>query len=486
MQNTGQFLNPFWPHFIGMAGVLITLGAALHVIFHKHNIRAAIGWLGLIWFVPIMGAVLYFFFGINRIRRLAKSKFAAKETVPLPHYKTDVGAGQIGQLFAGFDSGLPMLAELTGKISRNPLVEGNSVQPLLNGDQTFPAMIDAMENAQRSITLCSYIFDNDPWGNRVRAALTAATKRGVEVRALIDAIGLRYSFPSIIRDLRNDGVEVARFLAPRLFKPLRYLNLRNHRKILVVDGRIGFTGGINIRAGSVLADKPPAPVQDIHFRLQGPIVGELQHTFAEDWTFTTGEKLEGDPWFPDLPRSGNGIARGIPDGPDENFGILRLTILGAMALARKSIRIATPYFLPDNELVSGLMIAALRGVDVQILLPGTSNIRMIKWASDAGLEELLETGCRIFYTAPPFDHSKLMLVDNSWVLLGSANWDPRSLILNFEFGVECYDIELAAELDQLLDKKLLDARELSAGELKSRFVGVRLRNRLLRLFSPYL
>jgi len=486
MHTLHQIMHLFWPHFIGAAGVLITLATALHVIFHKHNIRAAIGWLGLIWFLPFFGAVLYFFFGINRIQKLAKSKLATKEFVPLPPYKTEVRSEYIKKLFADIDSGLPMLAELTGRISRQPLVEGNSVQPLLNGDQVFPAMIAAIENAQESISLCSYIFDNDPWGNRVRIALTAAMNRGVEVRALIDAIGLRYSFPSIIRKLRRDGIKVARFLGPRSFWPLRYMNLRNHRKIMVVDGRIGFTGGINIRAGSFLADKPAHPVQDIHFRLQGPIVAELQHTFVEDWTFTTGEKLEGERWFPELDRSGDGIARGISDGPDEDFGRLRLVILGALTMARKSIRIATPYFLPDDELVAGLKIAALRGVDVEILLPGVTNLRMIKWASDAGLEELLEHGCRIYYAAPPFDHSKLMLVDNSWVLIGSANWDPRSLTLNFEFNVECYDIKLATEIDLLLDKKLLGARELSFGEFESRFIGVRLRNRLLRLFSPYL
>lgn len=487
LQDLNQIAHPLWLHFLGVAvTILLTLAAALHVIFHKHNIRAAIGWLGLIWFVPVMGAVLYFFFGINRIQRLAKSKLAARKPVPLPPYKTQTGPAQIEKLFTCIDSNLPMLAKLTGRISRQPLVAGNSVQPLLNGDQAFPAMLEAIDKAEKSISLCSYIFDNDRWGKRFGTALTNAVHRGVEVRALIDAVGLRYSFPSIIRRLRKDGVEVAPFLRPRLFLPLRYLNLRNHRKILVVDGRTGFTGGINIRAGSVLADNPSHPVQDIHFRLRGPIVAELQHTFAEDWSFTTGERLGGDLWFPDLAECGNGIARGISDGPDEDFDRLRLVILGALALARKSVRIATPYFLPDTELAAGLKIAALRGVEVEILLPGTSNLPMIKWASDAGLEELLENGCRIFYGAPPFDHSKMMVVDNSWVLLGSANWDPRSLILNFEFNVECYDRELAAEINRLFADKRRAARELRGGELEARFIGERLRNRLLRLFSPYL
>jgi cardiolipin synthase len=486
LQSFIQFLQPFWPYFVAGAGVLLMVGTALHVIFNKRDIRAATGWLGLVWFAPVLGVILYCLFGVNRIQRLAKSKFAAKQIVPLPKLATEVTADFIKKKFGGINSGLPMLAELTGKVSRQPLVDGNRIEPLLNGDQTFPAMLAAIERAEYTVTLCSYIFDNDVWGNRFRKALADAVKRGVQVRALIDAIGVRYSFPSIIWGLRKDGVWVARFLKSRLIWPFRYMNLRNHRKILVVDGKVGFTGGINIRDGSVLADNPSNPVQDTHFFLQGPIVTELQQSFAEDWIFTTGERLKGDLWFPDLSSCGVGIARGISDGPDEDFGKLRLVILGALTSARKSIRIVTPYFLPDNELVAGLKIAALRGVAVQILLPGVTNLRLVKWAADAGLEELLETGCRIFYTAPPFDHSKLMTVDGSWVLLGSANWDPRSLTLNFEFNVECYDENLAGRINEIINGKITAAHEVTVEEMRSRFVGVRFRDRLLRLFSPYL
>ncbi|MEN8134520.1 MAG: cardiolipin synthase [Thermodesulfobacteriota bacterium] len=481
-----EFLQPFWPYFVAGVGFSLMVGTALHVIFNKHDIRSATGWLGLVWFAPVLGAMLYFLFGINRIQRLAKSKFAAKKIVPLPKLETEVTIDFIRKKFGAYNRGLPMLAELTGKVSRQPLVAGNCIKPLLNGDQAFPAMLAAIERAEYTVTLCSYIFDNDVLGNKFRKALADAVKRGVQVRALIDAIGVRYSFPSIIRGLRKDGVWVARFLKSRLAWPFRYMNLRNHRKILVVDGKIGFTGGINLRDGSVLADNPSNPVQDTHFCLQGPIVTELQQSFAEDWIFTTGERLKGEQWFPDLSSCGEGIARGISDGPDDDFGKLRLVILGALTSAHKSVRIVTPYFLPDNELVAGLKIAALRGIKVQILLPGVTNLGLVKWASDAGLEELLRAGCRVFYTAPPFDHSKLMTVDGSWVLLGSANWDPRSLTLNFEFNVECYDENLAGRIDGIINGKIADAHEVTIEEMRSCFVGIHLRNRLLRLFSPYL
>jgi cardiolipin synthase len=196
--------------------------------------------------------------------------------------------------------------------------------------------------------------------------------------------------------------------------------------------------------------------------------------------------LAGDKWYPHIVPRGKGIVRGITDGPDEDFDKLRMVLLAALAAARSSIRIVTPYFIPDSEIVSGLRIAALRGVEVEIILPETSNLRMVKWASDAGLEELLQEGCRVFLTRPPFDHSKIMVVDRSWVLLGSANWDARSLALNFEFNMECYDFQLAAEVDKIIDEKKFLARGLSLEEIYKRHILIKLRNRFFRLFSPYL
>jgi cardiolipin synthase len=486
LQSNLQFLKVFWLYLLGSAGVLIIAGTALHVLLKKRDVRAAIGWLGLIWFAPVLGAILYWLFGVNRIQRRAKSKFAEKQVVPLPTLDAVVLADHIEKRFGDSDSGLPVLAHFTDKVTRQPLMDGNSIEPLINGDQAFPKMLAAIEQAENTVTLCSYIFDNDGWGEKFRIALRDAVSRGVEVRALIDAVGARYSFPSIISGLRKDGVKVEAFMETRLPWRFRYLNLRNHRKIMVIDGKIGFTGGLNIREGGVLTDKPAYPFQDIHFLLHGPIVAQLQCAFAEDWSFTTGERLEGNMWFPDIESCGTGMARGLSDGPDEDFGKLRLVILGALASARKSIRITTPYFLPDNELTTSLTIAALRGVDIEIMLPGTTNLRLVKWASEAGLEELIESGCRIFYTAPPFDHSKLMVVDDNWVLLGSANWDSRSLTLNFEFNVECYDENLASSVCNILNGKMKTSREVTREEIQSRFIGIHLRNRFLRLFSPYL
>jgi len=482
-----EILNNSWPYLISLATLLVILATAVHILYHKRDTRAAAGWLGLVWFAPILGVCLYWMFGVNRIKRRAMVRFADKQDVPLPEREAAVYPPFIQQMCGEKESkNLVQLSRMTDKLTRQPLMRGNSIIPLINGDQAYPRMLSSIEAAHHSIALCSYIFDNDSWGSRFRTALRDAKKRGVEVKVLIDGVGARYSFPPITWGLRRDGMDAAEFMKTILPWSFQYLNLRNHRKILVIDGRIGFTGGMNIRQGSCLADNPAHPVQDLHFLIEGPVVAELQRAFAEDWAFTTRQVLKGGKWYPHLEPQGEGVARGISDGPDEDFDKLRRVILAALASARESISIITPYFLPDGELVSALRIAALRGVEIDILLPAVSNLRMVKWASDAGLEELLQEGCRVYLTPPPFDHSKIMMVDHLWVLLGSANWDSRSLALNFEFNVECYDFQLAESMEQILQAKKTRARELSLQELLSRGLSIKLRNRFFRLFSPYL
>ena len=231
---------------------------------------------------------------------------------------------------------------------------------------------------------------------------------------------------------------------------------------------------------------PRAPVRDLHFRLEGPVVAQIQEVFAEDWRFCTGETLAGDRWRPELAARGPVLARGIPDGPDGQFERLRLTLLGALACARSSVRIVTPYFLPDSALITSLNVAALRGVRVDIVLPGVNNHRVVQWASTALLWQVLERGCRVWLTPAPFDHSKLMLVDGVWTLLGSINWDPRSLRLNFELDVECYDRELAATLERWVDARIAAAREVRLADVDGRSLPGKLRDGVARLLSPYL
>lgn len=465
---------------LGLASVL----ASAHVILHKRDPRAAIGWVGLVWLVPGLGALLYVAFGVNRIRRraiaLRRERLRAADTAELRARTLPLLAT------AASRPELLGLARLGERVGRRVLLAGNRIEPLQNGDEAYPAMIGAIDEARTSVALGSFIFAADGVGQRFVEALARATSRGVEVRVLVDAAGVRYSWPPIHRVLDRAGVRVARFLPVTTGAGIAFFNLRSHRKLLVADGRVAFCGGMNIRERHMMNSGSPWATRDVHFRLDGPVVSQLMETFTEDWAFVTGELLEGPAWFPPLAPAGGTAARVLTDGPDDDFEVIRTVLLGALAAARESVSVVTPYFLPDQAMIAALAGAAFRGVRVTILIPERGNIPLVRWATPALLWQVLAPGCRVFLSPPPFDHAKLMVVDRSWALFGSTNWDPRSLRLNFEVDVECHDPEFAARVDELVQQRLADSRPITLAEVDGRPLPVRLRDGLARLLSPYL
>jgi cardiolipin synthase len=266
------------------------------------------------------------------------------------------------------------------------------------------------------------------------------------------------------------------------------MNMRSHRKILVADGQVGFMGGMNIRHGHCLeaTPLPTHPIRDTHFRVTGPVVRQLQEAFADDWEFCTNERLTGEKWFPELAATGSMSARVITDGPDEDLDKLTWMLHGALGAARETILIATPYFIPDQPLIAALSTAALRGVEVRIVLPATNNLPFVLWASRAGWWQVLLPGCRLWLTEGPFDHSKIMVVDGAWSLVGSANWDARSLRLNFEVNLEVHDPGFAQSLTEAVEHKLARAREMRLAEVNARRLPTRLLDGVARLFNPFL
>ena len=479
-------LADFWPHAVAVLTLFSAGLASAHAVLHKRDTRAAVLWIGFIWLLPLLGPVLYLLLGINRVRRKALLLRGAASRIegPSPPETLRAPDGRAGLRVEA--AHLEQLSEAVTRIVGRPLVAGNNVEPLVNGDAAYPAMLGAIDEAKKTIGLSTYIFDNDRSGLLFVEALGRAVARGVQVRVLIDGAGSHYSVPSIAHALRHARVPTGHFLPKMAPWRLVSMNLRNHRKIMVVDGRLGFTGGMNLREGNLVAQNPRHPVRDLHFRLEGPVVGQLQEVFATDWLFVTGEPLVEADWFPPLEAAGGVTARAIPDGPDEDFEQLRWTILAALSCARESVKIVTPYFLPDPTIVSALNLASLRGVRVEILLPERSNLPYVDWASRAMWWQILERGCNIWLGPPPFDHSKLLLVDGQWSLVGSGNWDIRSLRLNFEFNLECYCPVLAQALDEILQSKLRGARQATKEEVDSRSVPIRLRDGLTRLLSPFL
>ncbi|HEY5514268.1 MAG TPA: phospholipase D-like domain-containing protein, partial [Geomonas sp.] len=367
---------------------LLALLSAGHALINKRDPRSALGWIMTCIAVPFLGPLLYWGLGVNRIYRRAKRWHReADETLRRPTpWIPAVSAPLPAEL-----SYLKELRSLSDRVVSTDLLPGNAILPLENGEEAYPAMLAAIESGVSSIHLCTYIFDGDRTGKRFVAALTEAAARGVEVRVIVDSLGEKYSRPTARKLLKGSAVLFRSFLPLR---PGGYLNLRNHRKILVVDGRLGFTGGMNIGDRHLVSGPTPL-VKDLHFQVTGPVVADLQRTFLEDWRFAKGEQLTGPRYFPELPGAGSALVRAVSDGPDKEFRKLHWIILGALSCARKRVTIVTPYFIPDRPLIAALVTAALRGVAITLVLPGVNNLPFVQWASRSYLWELLQQGVRV-------------------------------------------------------------------------------------------
>ena len=468
--------------FLPVVSLLLSALATAHVLLTKREVRAAIGWTAVVWLVPLLGVLLYLLLGVNRIRRRAEQRRRQRLHAPAL-WEREGEDVPLEALDAQAPTRFAAHARLGYRLTRMPLTAGNRLVPLVNGDEAYPAMIAAIDAAEQSLALCSYILQWDEVGRAFADALERAVARGVRVCVLLDAVGSLLNG----RHLCRRGIEARHFNIPT---PLHaaFLNLRTHRKILVADGTLGFTGGMNIRDLHQVAGQRPLSSQDMMFRLEGPVVGQLLAVFDQDWQFAGGAALKGEAWFPqDAHRKqGAAVMRAVPDGPDMDFSSAGWILESVLAVARKRVRITTPYFLPDLGLIGALSQAALRGVEVDILVPAASNLPFIRWASQAQFDALLAYGCRIHLTPPPFDHKKLVVVDDFWTLIGSSNWDARSFRLNFELNTEIYDNEVARRLDSLLAERIRVSTPITYEGFMARSTALRLRDRAAWLMSPYL
>jgi cardiolipin synthase len=465
---------------IGIA--MVSVG---HALISKRDPKAAIGWIVVCILVPFAGPFLYYLFGINRVRTRAR-KLQRRSGSPhvaeaMPVQKQEIGA----VTDAGSTNENPELVHISDIITDRPLVGGNLIEVLHNGEQTYPAMLAAIENARRSLFLATYIFETDHTGRSFIDALSRAVQRGVDVKVIVDGLSDMCHLPRASRLLKKRGIPVVRFLPPQLIPPTVHLNLRNHRKILVADGEIGFTGGINI-GDSHLAEQHENSnrVVDLHFRLKGPVVEQIEQVFLEDWGFLTGE-YEGAGQG-ESRQEGSTVCRVITEGPNEDLDKLAMILIGAVSAARTSVVIMTPYFLPPRGLLAALQAAALRGLRVTVILPAKNDSRLVHWATRKLLWELLERGVQIYYQPPPFVHTKLVIIDEHYVHIGSANIDPRSLRLNFELAVEVFDEHFAEILTAHVESVIQRSQVVTLEDMDGRPLPVRLRDSMAWLLSPYL
>ena len=442
--------NLTWWAFVALVCELLgVVLSGVHILLYKRNTSSALLWLTVVIFVPLLGTLAYVALGVDRHGRRATSKellsIVARERIgalnselrPSPWLDGDDPDETSSEpLEVGvFPDALDPFGSLLARLGRYRAVADCSIELLDGGDAFYEAAERAIEQASHSVVLETYIFDSDEVGDRLLAAMGAASERGVHCYLLYDAIGSPRIGGSALAQARANGVDVWAFDMRSMLRGRFQINLRNHRKILVVDGEIGFTGGCNISARHLRSAPIEVRSEDVHFRMRGPGVVQLSAVFAEDWYSTTGNALEDALYFPTSEPAGADICRVLPSGPDGDHGAFHELLVAAVHGAQSSVRIVTPYFIPSDEVSLALRVAAKRGVKVTVVLPMRLDHLFVKWASNSFLEPLLRAGVRVLRRPGAFLHGKTMVVDGIWALVGSSNIDPRSFFLNYELNL---------------------------------------------------
>ena len=368
----------------------------------------------------------------------------------------------------------PQFVRTLGGLLGAPLVSGNQILELVNGDRIFPAMLEAICTARRSICFETFIYWSGEIGVRFANALAERARAGVKVHVLLDFVGTLPMDAALIDLMRDAGCDVVRYHPPHWRHPSR-LNNRTHRKLLVVDGRIGFTGGVGIGDEWTGDAQDPKHWRDSHFQVEGPVVAQLQGAFLTNWTKAVGRIEHSEAYFPELPPVGEHWAHLFHSSPDEGSETMRLMYLLSIAAARRTIRLAQSYFVPDRLTRLALASASRRGVEIDVILPGPHiDVRVVRRASRASLGPLLKAGVRIYEYQPTNLHCKVMIVDSHWVSVGSANFDNRSFGLNDEANLNVYDAGFARQLEESFAADLTKCRQITLRAWRRRPIRERL------------
>jgi cardiolipin synthase A/B len=363
------------------------------------------------------------------------------------------------------------------------MVGGNSALLLKNGDEIFPAMTREIRAAHSSVNLESYIFQPDAAGRQFADAMMEAARRGVEVRLLIDAYGGKLG--DLEEPLKQAGVKVREYRPIRLFSIYK-IGKRTHRKLLIVDGKIGYTGGLGIDKRWLGDARTTEEWRDTQVRVEGPVVAQLQAIFTEDWTYTTGEILAGDPFFPKIAPAGTIEAEAVKVSRGDASSLPKMLYYMAIQAARKTIRIQNAYFLPDNQTREALIRAVKRGVDVQVMVPGTHiDLPMVRLSSRLHYGPLLEAGVKIYEYQPTMLHNKVFTVDGIFSTIGSINFDQRSMGKNAEESLAFYDRDFTGKIEEMFNDDLKRCREVTHSRWKHRGLAARISEMIFWIWEPY-
>jgi cardiolipin synthase len=473
-------LHPQLHIAIETAHTLLALLCCVHILFKKRQPLSALVWMFIVCSAPFAGFFLYWYFGVNRV-----------ESGPR---KASPGGPPTGRAVAAAKLPSTALDRLGLSLTGLSLHRGCRVRLLKDGAEAYPAMLASIASARESVDLLTYIFDMDQVGLRFVQALEAAAGRGVRVRVLVDGIGAWFPGGPLRKRLSAAGVLFSSFWRTESLFHQPLLNLRNHRKLLVVDAVHAYVGSLNISERHYkgpLALHPlrrlrrrKASERDLHFRIQGAVIQDLAMAFQYDWE-SAGEKPVPQRGLRPGP-AGNDAVRLVRSGPDGSFERIYELLLGALRLARHEVDLCTPYFIPDGPLMAMLRSLALSGVRVRLFVPRLGDTAMVTWASRAYFRELVAAGVEIWEIEGSFVHSKACVIDGQWCLVGSCNLDPRSFRLNFELNLEVRSRRLARQIKAVLEGYRSQARQVDLSFLRGRGFVVRLRDNAAKLFSPYL
>lgn len=481
------------------AEVVYVVVLATWILLEKRPPVSTIAWILALIALPYAGFIVFFFFGPRRLtrkrlkHRLARGKARARGDVkalagekPNPQPPVDPRIAQLEQLAIG--SGEP------------PSAPCEDVTIFHDAHSTFEAIRDAIKEAKVFIHVAYYIFDSGIAGRRLADALIRRAKEGITIRVLVDDVGSSAMKRSMVKEMREAGIHFARFNAVTFTRIRSRIDFRNHRKIVVVDGTLGFTGGINVCDDYVpeyvtSKNRPsrrrvrrgqPAPWRDTHLRLRGDAVRWLQLVFLDDWQYTTGYVARKPEYFPPPTDKGAHRVQIVASGPDRELEPIQRLYFAAIALAQKRVLVTTPYFIPDAPVLTALTTAALRGVDVRILVPRLSDSLIVTAAARSYFDDVLAAGARVFEYQPTMIHAKTLVVDDFVAAVGTANFDNRSFRLNFEVTAVCYEREHADDLAAQFEKDLLLSREIDQATRKASPLKWRLAEAGARLLSPLL
>jgi len=460
-----------------------TLGVILVIITDNRNPLKTLPWIVVLVLAPGVGLLIYFFFGQN----LSKRKIIPRRT----RKRID---GWLEKENVAGPAALPArwrpLARLLEQTARALPLKGSRIVPYIDGASKMEALLAAIAEAKHHIHIQYYILCDDATGRRLRDALVAKARQGVRVRILYDDVGCARVKKAFFEGMRAEGIEVFAFLHVQFPRFTSKVNYRNHRKIVVVDGRVGFIGGMNIAdryvRGIDRGGGRREPWRDTHFRVEGAGVAGLQASFLSDWSATTKKRIEDPAFFPPAENFTDGILQTLSSGPFGKWRTLLQADSFAVSRACRRVWIQTPYYLPSETLNAAIQEAALAGIDVRLMLPERSDSRVVDLAGHSYLNDMLQAGVKVAFYTPGFLHSKLLVIDDDLTVIGSANMDFRSFEHNFEVSAFVYDEAFCARMAAIFEQDLQSCRPLTPAEWFRRPRSRRWAESFMRVFSPLL